>query len=386
MHPASPNESSPRIAIIGSGIIGLCCAFELAVVRGVTVTVYDPHPMGRGASWAAAGMLAPAFEAAGETDAHPRLFDLCLEGAMHWPQFVSRLEASAITDLGFQAGPSIALATDAREAKALDRLANAILGKGIRCESLDANQAKRMEPALSDQIQAGLYMPTDGQVDNRSVVSALIKSLELCPNATLVRGEAPLHSQGNQLGVDQHDLILAAAGWNTAAIQVEENGTRHPLVNWDSCLDEIDCYGGQLISVAPSRSTPKKTLRNGSIYIAPKADRVVIGATVEPGVATRHATDEKIAELRMRAARLCPGLEHAEQLEAWAGIRPGTPDLAPILGKTRADNLYVAAGHYRNGILLAPITAQIIADIMLEGLHTDLAGAFTPARFSRAQV
>ncbi|MCA8903073.1 MAG: FAD-dependent oxidoreductase, partial [Hyphomonas sp.] len=245
MTPPAPavSPSSPRIAILGAGIVGLSCAFELAVKRGVPVTVFDPAPMGRGASWAAAGMLAPAFEAAAEPGAHPHLFDLCIESAALWPDFALDLGRAAGTDLGFSAGPSLALAFDREETAALHRLARALDYRGIAHEELRPAAARLREPAIAPDVVAALEMPTDGQVDNRAVVRALISALERCPHATLRNEAAPLRSDSGRLVLDGYDLIVAAAGWNTAAIRVEEHGQPFSLVNWDTSLDEIDCYG-----------------------------------------------------------------------------------------------------------------------------------------------
>ncbi|HPE48630.1 MAG TPA: FAD-dependent oxidoreductase [Hyphomonas sp.] len=375
-----PAASAPRVAILGAGIIGLAAAFELAVRRGVPVTVYDPAPFGRGASWAAAGMLAPAFEAAAETGAHPHLFELCHHGAELWPAFAADVGAASGTPLGFSAGPSLALAFDRDQTAALHHLARALDERGIAHEELRPGAAHELEPAIAPDLVAALHLPTDGQVDNRAVVSALIAALRACPHAALVNEAAPLADEGNGLTVPGHDLILAAAGWKTAAIEVRQDGELYSLVNWDTSLDEIDCYGGQMLSVGVGPDMPAMTLRCGGIYVAPKAERVIIGATMEPGIATEAPEPDKIAALRADAARLCPAIADAPELETWAGIRPGTPDRAPLIGATAAPGLYVAAGHYRNGILLAPITAHIIADLILGQPVHALAGEFSPHR------
>ena len=377
---SSASVSTPRIAILGGGIIGLVTAFELAVKRGVPVTLYDPGPMGRGASWAAAGMIAPAFEAAAEEGVHPHLFDLCMESAALWPDFAIDLGHAAGTDPGFSAGPSLALAFNAEEVTALHRLARALDERGIAHEELHTGAAHLLEPAIAPDLLSALQMPTDGQVDNRAVVRALITALERCPLATLVNEAAPLRADGGRLSLEGHDAIVAAAGWNTACIKVEEHGKLYSLVNWDSALDEIDCYGGQMLSVAHASGTPEMTLRCGATYIAPKADRVIIGATVEPGVATDAPNPVDIAALRGKAARLCPVLADLPALETWAGIRPGTPDHAPLIGASAVPGLFVAAGHYRNGILLAPVTARIIADMALGKPVSELDRSFMPNR------
>jgi glycine oxidase len=382
--PLAPPHSSftPKVAILGAGIIGLAVAFELAIKRGVPVTIYDPAPMGRGASWAAAGMLAPAFEAAAEEGVHPHLFDLCMEGADLWPDFSIDLAHAADAESGYSGRPSLALAFDMAETAAMHKLARALDARGIAHEELPPGTAHLLEPSLAPDLVAALQMPTDGQVDNRAVVRALIMALQRSPLATLRSEAAPLRSVGGRLTLEGHDLILAAAGWSTAAIQVEENGELFSLVNWDPALDEIDCYGGQMLSVAHGYGSPETTLRCGAIYIAPKADRVIIGATVEPGVATEAPEPAAISALLARAARLCPVLADLPIIETWAGIRPGTRDRAPLIGETAVPGLYVASGHFRNGILLAPITARIIADMMLGKPMSELHQSFSPSRIS----
>ncbi|MEZ5947109.1 MAG: FAD-dependent oxidoreductase [Hyphomonas sp.] len=376
--PANP--TAPRVAIIGGGIIGLSCAFELAIRRSVPVTLFDPAPFGRGASWAAAGMLAPAFEAAAEEGAHPHLFDLCHHGAELWPAFAADVGQAAGTNLGFSAGPSLALAFDQDQTADLHHLARALDERGIAHEELRPVVARETEPAISERLVAALHLPTDGQVDNRAVVTALIAALQACPHATLRNEAAPLEDNGKGLHLPGHDAILVTAGWNTAAVKVHQNGDLFSLVNWDTSLDEINCIGGQMMSVACGPDLPKMTLRCGPIYIAPKADRVIVGATMEPGIATAAPEPDKIAQLRADAARLCPAIAEAPELETWAGIRPGTPDRAPLIGATATPGLFIAAGHYRNGILLAPITARIMADLILGGPVMPLAREFRPDR------
>ena len=380
--PLPPPVSSftPKVAILGAGIIGLATAFELAVKRGVPVTVYDPAPMGRGASWAAAGMLAPAFEAAAEEGVHPHLFDLCMEGADLWPDFSIDLAHAADADSGYSGRPSLALAFNADEVAALHHLARALDERGVAHEELRGGAAHLLEPAIAPDLALALQMPTDGQVDNRAVVRALILALQRSPLATLRSQAAPLRSKGGNLTLEGHDVILAAAGWSTGAIRVDEKGQSLRLANWAPAFDGITCYGGQMLSVAHGYDTPETTLRCGSIYIAPKADRVIIGATVEPGVATDTPDPAAIDALRARAARLCPVLAELPVIETWAGIRPGTPDHAPLIGETATPGLYVAAGHYRNGILLAPVTARIIADMLLGKEISPLARSFAPGR------
>lgn len=373
-------SSSPRIGIIGAGMIGLTIAYELAVRRGVRVTLYDVRPPGRGASWAAAGMLAPAFEAAGAPGVHPRLFDLCLASAALWRGFATDLGARSGAEVGLDETPSLAVALDTGETQRLSRIAATLALKGIAHAQLSGDQVRALEPAVTDQVQGGLELTTDFRVHNRQTVEALLNVLRASRTVTFAAGSAPLRSEGGKLALDRHDAIVAAAGWETAIIKVEERGQRYSLVNWETALDAIDCYGGQMLSVKAVAGAPERVVRAGHVYLVPRGGEVVIGATMEPDRVIDAPEPEVIDALRREGARLCPGLEAAPVAECWAGVRPGTPDHAPFLGPTATPGLFVAAGHYRNGILLAPVTAQILADQILGADAGELAAAFSPRR------
>ncbi len=373
-------SSRPRVAIIGAGIIGLSAAYELAVRRGARVSIFDTRGPGRGASWAAAGMLAPAFEAADEPGQHPRLFELCLRGAEIWPDFAKDLSARTGVDIGFSLAACLAAALDDNEAARLNRIASRLAAAHIGHSALTRAEILRREPALSPDVISGLELPSDLRVNNRQVVDALIGALRAHPKVKFVSGPAPIRAAGGQLRLDGHDVILVAAGWETSVIKVEEQGQLFSLVNWETALDDIDCYGGQMLSVADGAGAPKRVVRSGHLYLVPRDGRVVIGATVEPHRVMDEPEEDAIEALRLEAVRLCPGLANAPVLERWAGVRPGTPDQAPFIGETSTPGLFVAAGHFRNGILLAPITARIIADQILGKDAGELAGAFSVRR------
>lgn len=373
-------SSTPRIGILGAGIIGLSAAYELAVRRGARVTLYDVRVPGRGASWAAAGMLAPAFEAASEPGTHPRLFDLCLAGARLWPAFADELGARSRLAVGLDQTPSLAVSLDAGEAVRLARIAAMLAREDVAHVSLSAGELRVLEPALSDAVRGGLELPTDFRVNNRLTVEALLAALRGHGNVSFVSGPALLKSEGGRLILEGHDAILAAAGWETPIIKVEEHGQLYSLVNWDVALDDIDCHGGQMLAVTAGDGAPQRVVRSGHVYLVPRAGQVVIGATVEPDRVINAPETHVIEALRKEGVRLCPGLANAPVAESWASVRPGTPDSAPFIGPTMTPGLFVAAGHYRNGILLAPITAQLIADQILGTSAAELAEAFSPRR------
>jgi glycine oxidase len=373
-------SSCPRIAVIGAGIIGLSAAYELAVRRGARVTIFDVRPPGRGASWAAAGMLAPAFEAAAEPGVHPQLFELCLASAALWPEFAGELAARSGVDVGFDRTPSLAAALDGGEAERLSRIAAVLSASGVAHTALAAADILRLEPAINPVVLGGLELPSDFRVHNRQTVTALLAALRATSKVTFVAGAAPLKSAGGKLSLEGHDAVLVAAGWETAVIKVEERGALFSLANWETALDDIDCHGGQMLSVAAGESAPMRVVRAGHVYLVPRGGQVVIGATVEPDRAIDAPEAEVIEALRLEGVRLCPGLADAPVAESWAGVRPGTPDQAPFIGETVMPGLFVAAGHYRNGILLAPVTARLLADLILDGKRGGLIEAFAPRR------
>lgn len=374
------SSSQRRVAVIGAGIIGLSLAFELAFRRGTQVTLFDTRACGRGASWAAAGMIAPAFEAAAEAGVHPRLFDLCLESAALWPAFAADIERVSGLPSGFEPAPALAVAMEAGEAAHLAAIGRVLAARGVAHRALGGEDVRRLEPALSGEVLGGLELETDTRVDNRRTVTALLAALAANPRVTFVDGPAPLKARGGRVVLEGHDAAVAAAGWETSVIKVEEQGGLYSLVNWDTALDDIDCHGGQMLSVAAGPGAPQRVVRSGHVYLVPRGRQVVIGATMETGRVIDTPEDEVIEALRAEGVKLCPALAEAPVTERWAGVRPGTPDHAPFIGEIAAPGVYVAAGHYRNGILLAPVTAQIIADQILGQDAGELAATFTPRR------
>lgn len=351
------SSSPPSISIVGAGVIGLSCAWALAR-RGAAVTLYDKGQPGLGASWAAAGMLAPAFEAGSEAGAHSRLFELCMAGAQLWQDFAADLERQTGRTIGYSPGPSLAVAATDDETKSLNQLHAALEQVGAACETLSPEAAKEMEPALTGPVSAALALTTDGHVDNRALCEALAAA---CGAAGVQFVMQRTVEPGEDLG---SDFTL----WTTGA---------------DPSLAGILPVKGAAFSLRPSSSLPKRAVRFGDIYFTPHADRVVIGATVEPGKTDLEPSREAIGRLHARAAEICDGVEGGVLQMRWAGVRPATADHAPMIGR-RANGDWIATGHYRNGILLAPITGEIIAGMILRDDASPLAAAFSPERFTPA--
>ncbi|MFN3214598.1 MAG: FAD-dependent oxidoreductase [Henriciella sp.] len=368
--------SIQSIAIIGAGIIGLSCALELAD-RGVRVTLYEKQWPPRGASWAAAGMLAPAFEAIGVAGNHPGLFELCDASARLWPDWASRLEARTGRPSGYNSGPSLALAFDAEAAQKL-ALVQRALADHDQAPSNCTENLTRIDSSVGAGVQSALLLPSDGQVDNRLTLAALVACIETHDLIRVQIGDASLAWTGARADHAGHDATLLTAGWQTGAVKVARENDQIDILELDPLLAEIGPIGGQMLAVAPIEGGPRMTIRSGHVYIVPKADRIIIGATSEPGRALTQPVADQIAALRDQAIRICPILENAPILESWAGVRPGLKNHAPLLGETQIEKVFVAAGHYRNGILLAPLTAQIMANLIIDGKTSPLTETFAP--------
>ncbi|MEM1087355.1 MAG: FAD-dependent oxidoreductase [Pseudomonadota bacterium] len=331
----------------GAGIIGLSCALEMAR-RGARVLLVDPVWPPRGASWAAAGMIAPAYEAAGAAGVHPELFDLCLESAKLWPEWSAQLSESTGVDAGYDGTPSIAVAVDREQSERLQTICDVLRIRGLPWSVIENS-------ALRNVAKIGVRLPTDTQVDNRKTLAALSAA---CAAHALITVKQELASASR-------DRQLVTAGWRSNDVLP----TSLP----------ISPISGQMVSLERGAGDPEMPVRCGSIYIVPKSGRIIVGATVEPEIIRRVPEEQDIGSLIRHAARLFPEFAGRGIIESWAGVRPGTPDHAPYLGRID-EKTYVATGHHRNGILLAPLTARIMADFILDGVSHPLLDAFSPAR------
>jgi len=293
-------------------------------------------------------MLGPASETLAEAQ-HPGMFDLAVQSAQLWQSFAADLEAASSLKLGYRRGPSLMVARNQTQLTELIALGEALTNKKMAHDVLGKAELKARAPHLADNLLGGLVLPEDGQVDNRRVLEALISVLP-----------EPQPANVSHFGA-KHDVVLDATGW--------VNGHCAPVK-------------GQMLSLTLPPVDIPEVIRCGHTYIVPKADRIVIGATSEPGLSDTRTDRETIFALRRAAVDVCPPLHESAFIEMWAGTRPVTEDGAPVLAGS--GHTYVATGHGRNGILLAPITAKIMADMILDGETSDLAAAFGPDRFAPA--
>jgi glycine oxidase len=344
------------VAVVGGGVIGLSVAWR-ARARGLSVVVLDRGELGGATTRVAAGMLAPVSEA----DAQERaLLALGLESMRMWSSFAAELHDVSGLDVGLRTTGTLAVARDGDDKEALERELDLRGRLGLRAERLLPSAARALEPALAPSIRLAADFPDDHSVDPRALAAALVAAAE---GAGVVLRPGCDVTSLDELDADQ--VVLAAGPWSAALA---------PL--------PIRPVKGQTIRL---RGEPliERTVRFEGGYLVPRADgRVVLGATVEERGFDTAMSALAVHDLLRDAAELVPGILELEIEELVAGLRPGTPDNAPLIGRLD-ERVVVATGHHRNGILLAPVTARLVA--------AELAGepeehAFSPHRFARAAV
>ncbi|MGH9083589.1 MAG: glycine oxidase ThiO [Acidimicrobiales bacterium] len=370
---------------VGGGVIGLSSAWRSAQA-GLRVMVVDPDP-GRGASWVAAGMLAPVTEA---TFGEERLVRLLLAAADRWPSFAASLAEATGADVGYRPCGTVAVAVDASDRAVVDRLLAYQLSLGLDATRLSASQCRRMVPALSPAVRGGADVPGDHQVHNRRLVGALADACRAAGVAMVAdRVEAvAVGPAGTAVGVRtaggetlRAGAVVACAGAGTASLGGLPPGTLPP----------IRPVKGHVLRLrgpadAPLLARTVRGLVHGRpCYLVPRDDgTVVVGATMEERGFDRTVQAGAVHALLDDARSLVPGIDELELVECLAGLRPGSPDNAPFVGWTSIPGLAVAAGHFRNGILLAPLTADTVSSLLAGGPVPEPMAAFGPERVTAA--
>ena len=365
------------VVVVGGGVIGLAVAWR-AAKAGMAVTVVDPSP-GRGASWAAAGMLAPVTEVHYGEQA---LLRLNLAAADRWPGFAAELEEAAGTQVGYRRCGTLTVARDTDDNAAIEDLYRFQLRCGLEVERLRSRDCRRLEPGLAPSVRGGVLAPGDHQVDNRAMAGALLTACERAGVRLLGGRASELRLDGERVtgvtvaggaSLAAATVVLAAGCWS------RELGGVPPEL-----LPPVRPVKGQLLQLRGPAADPlcRRNVRGLEVYVVPRADgRVVVGATVEEQGFDTRVTAGAVHDLLRAAFELLPDVAELELVETVAGLRPGSPDNAPLLGPAGVDGLVVATGHYRNGILLAPVTAEAVAELLVSGRVPAAIAPFSPARY-----
>jgi glycine oxidase len=366
------------VIVIGGGIIGSTIALRLAAA-GLKVSVLDRGEPGAEASSAAAGMIAPFGE---KVEPRP-FFDLCLASYRLYPGFVQEIEQLSEARMDYRRDGTLLLALSEDEIQELEGIAGIQQELGIPSEQLDGEAARQRVPGVSPAVRRGLFIPGDHCVDNelltRAVISAAQRqNVSFFPQSpvrklNVRRGrveslEVGAGHVGDGATFSAGHFILAAGCWSAELVR--------PL---GIALHTEPCRG-QMMEFDSGAELPF-VLRAGHHYLVPRAGgRVVVGTTMEYVGHEKTVTGEGLRSLLEGAERMLPGVKDFKFRRAWAGLRPDTGDHLPILGYGALCNLIFATGHFRNGILLAPVTAKLVTELMLTGSTSVPLEAFRPAR------
>jgi glycine oxidase len=374
------------VLVVGGGIIGLVTAWR-AAQRGFTTAVVDPEP-GGGAAQVAAGMLAAVTELHyGEQT----LLGLNLASARRYPDFAAELTDLTGHDLGYRRCGTLAVALDADDRAHLRELHTLQRQSGLESEWLSGRECRRLEPMLAPGVRGGLRVDGDHQIDPRRLTGALLAACERAgvvfhrgwaERLTVLRERAAgvLTRDGEALGAGQ--VVLAGGSLSGRLAGVPGD-----------VLPPVRPVKGQVLRLTvPERFAPflsrtvRAVVRGSQVYLVPRENgELVVGATSEELGWDTTVTAGGVYELLRDAHELVPGITELPLTETRAGLRPGSPDNAPLLGPTALDGLLLATGHYRNGVLLTPVTGDAMAHALTTGELPEEARPFTPKRFTSTE-
>jgi glycine oxidase len=363
------------IVVIGAGIVGCAVACELAR-RGAGVQIVDQRPAGMGATQASAGVLAPYIEAA---EGGP-LLDLTARSLALFDAFVERTAADSGMSIAYRRNGTLEVALDAEAVARLTHTAAALVERGVEAQLLDAAATRAAEPQLSKAAAGGLLIPGHGHVAALDLTRALAAAARR-HGAHLIEGGQvrSVSRRGSDLVVETQRgplsgqaVVMAAGSWS-GRIAIE--GLAEP--------PPVRPVRGQLLTLAWPGTPFERVLWSERCYAVPWQDgTVLVGATVEEAGFDERTTVAGVRDLLDAASDLLPAAWTAAFTGARAGLRPGTPDGLPIIGRSQVlPNFMYATGHYRNGVLLSALTAQAVADSLLDNREDPMLTVTSPRRF-----
>lgn len=364
----------PDVIVVGGGLMGCTVAYRLAK-DGARVLVLERSIPGAEASSAAAGILGPSMESFDDALA----LQLGRRSRELHAALADELDELFGVDVGFRRCGVVKLAFSEEELAALGHQASSLELHGVRCQRWSPEELLQEEPSANPEALGALSVSEDAQVEPRKLLSAVALGAER--DGVTFRSGSTVHSvqveggraRGVQLGdelIEADRLVVAAGSWTTLI----------PGLPFDS--ETIFPVRGQMIATETRPPVFRRVVFGAGGYVVPRPDgRVLCGSTIERVGFERGITFGGMADVIEKATKIAPSLRKAAIVEHWSSFRPGTPDGLPLVGETKLENLFLASGHYRNGILLAPLTAELIADAMAGKPASRQAEALSPHRF-----
>ena len=360
------------VAIVGGGVIGLACGFELAR-RGCSVTIYERDVVGAGASTVAAGMLTPSFEV--ETTP-PELVELQLDSQRRYADFVAQIEAAGGESCGYRDEGTLWVSRHRDDELELEHVRAIQESRGMPAQRLTGREVRSLEPHVSPRAVGGLLVESDHQVDSRALVSALraacdgvgVEIVEQTSVRSVERSrgrlELTLRTDSRESVVHSDQVLLAAGVWLE-----EDLVTPLPRIGMRPIKGQIVHLKGQPLT--------QRVLRNSDVYLVPRdGGRLLIGATEEEQGFDLEASAGGTLDLLRFGFEVLPGIYDLSVSEIDVGLRPAVADHQPVLGLTEVEGVFIAGGHYRGGILLAASTALWMAELMTSGSVPDAIASF----------
>jgi glycine oxidase len=369
--PYTPYNPLVNITVVGAGVVGCAVAYELAS-RGARVRLVDARGAGRGATGASAGILAPYIES------HAASFQqLAVCSLASWDDFIQRVRTDSGHAVDYERSGTLQVALDSVQASALADASRLLQAAGVTHTLLDTREAARLEPGLCDRVTSALLLGEHGYVAPSQLIAALVQAATNrgahLTNARVLRVEDGSHHATvttEDGGMESDAVVLAAGAWPIEGAGPPTSPAVRPI-------------RGQLVHLSADERPASRVVWGAECYIVPWRDgSVLVGATVEDVGFDERTTTDGVRGLLNAAVDLMPALRRARFHEARAGLRPKTADELPAIGRSSTmPHVFHAAGHYRNGVLLAPLTAALIADLVLDGRERPELALVRPDRF-----
>jgi glycine oxidase len=371
--------------IVGGGLIGSAIAFDLAGEK-LRVVVMDRQQPGREASWAAAGMLSPGPDS---PEAAP-LVPLGKESLQLYPEFIAGVEEASGMAVNFAREGTFEIFTGPQSERARDTMLEEYRRLELAIEAISPEAARKVEPSLGPAAAAVAWLPEEATVDPRLLTEAVLAGAEhrgaeiragCAVESLLCRDGACAGVVADGGKIEAAQVVIAAGSFcgtiGDCVLETEGKLARYAPVR---------PVRGQMIALQSESVKVQRVLRSSRGYLVPRPDgRIIAGSTLEDAGFVKQVTPEGIQRILDGAVELAPELADAKIVEQWAGLRPDTPDHLPIIGPTEMSGLVMATGHYRNGILLAPVTGKIVRDWIVSGKASFSAENFSPLRFTAAR-